>query len=136
MPNKYPWAWFAIYLALSVANYIFDFWFWNYIILIVKLVGIIGVWGLYDKIVPPDFSLSNHRLLQTACGFIFFIFVYHLPPLYVVRKLLVLPLGDTSLSFALAYLLQPWVFVALWVCVGICFKKIAPRLYSVCTGGR
>lgn len=136
MPNKRPWVWFAIYLALSVANYIFDFWFWNHIILIVKLIGIIGVWGLYDKIVPPDFSLSSHRLLQTACCFTFFIFVYHLPPLYFVRKLLVLPLGNTSLSFALAYLLQPLVFAPLWVCVGLCFKRLAPRLYSVCTGGR
>lgn len=38
--------------------------------------------------------------------------------------------------FIIAYLLSPWVFIALWIPAGILLPRLLPRLYGICVGGR
>lgn len=91
---------------------------------------------LYDRIVRKDFRLKDASLLNMACGFTFFIYLYHEPTLNVVRKILVIPLGHSPVSFALSYLLSPWIYAAIAIVVGKCFKALLPKVYGVMMGGR
>lgn len=99
-------------------------------------VGILAIWSIYDFAVSCQFSLKNHSWLATACSFTFFIYLFHEPTLNIVRKLLIIPLGRSSAGFAINYLVSPWIFMALFVGVGLLFRKYLPRIYSVCVGGR
>ena len=109
---------------------------WAHLQVLSSAIGLTALWTLYDKLVPATFQLDQHPWLKTACNFTFFIYLFHEPLLHIVRKLLVLPLGHTSLSFALSYLLSPWLFAALWICVGLAFRRCLPRVYKVLTGSR
>lgn len=102
----------------------------------VSSLGVVAYWVFYDRVVPLSFDLAAHRWLSTACGFTFFIYLFHEPTLNIVRKLLVLPLGHTSASFALSYLLSPWLFAVLWVFVGLALKRRVPKFYGILTGSR
>lgn len=102
----------------------------------IVLMGVVSLWSIYDWIVPESFKLSQHKVLSLACGFSFFIYLYHEPTLNVVRKLLVLPFGHNSFSFAFSYLTSPWVFTLLFVPIGMLLKKYIPTIYSTIVGGR
>lgn len=99
-------------------------------------IGILAIWATYDLVVSQKFSLKNHRWLATICSFTFFIYLFHEPTLNIIRKLMVILLGRTSLGFAVNYLVSAWVFALLFVCIGLLLKKYLPRIYSVCVGGR
>lgn len=131
-----PAAWLAVYVALSVWLLLCPSDIENYIELPLTLVGIVAVWSGYDRVVSPTFRMDKHRLLSTACRYTFFIYLFHVPTLNIVRKLLVIPFGSTSFGFAVSYLLSPWVFAAGWVLLGMLLRRYVPCLYSICVGGR
>lgn len=131
-----PWLFVVAYIPLCTAQLIMPWAGWTHVQPLISAIGLVALWTLYDSLVPRTFLLSQHPWLHTACGFSFFIYLFHEPLLHIVRKLLVMPLGPTSLSFALSYLLSPWIFAALWVLVGVVFKKYLPRLYGLLTGSR
>jgi hypothetical protein len=90
----------------------------------------------YDYFVNKSFVLKNHYNLSTVCSFTFFIYLFHEPTLNVVRKLLILVLGRSSLGFAVNYMLSPWIFAILFILLGLFCRKYIPRLYSICVGDR
>ena len=98
--------------------------------------GLIALWKLYDSVIPSSFVLKEHKWLSLACSYTFFIYLYHEPTLNIVRKLLVVPFGHNSFGFATSYLLSPWIFTAIWIGVGVCFKFLIPKVYCICVGGR
>ena len=124
------------YVLVCIAQVVVPWNEWGRMELFISTLGMTAFWMLYTLIMPTSFDLSHYRWLQTACGFTFFIYLFHEPTLNIVRKLLVLPLGHTSLSFALTYLLSPWLFAALWICVGLAFRRCLPRVYKVLAGSR
>ena len=71
-----------------------------------------------------------------ASSFTFFIYLFHEPTLNIVRKLLIFPLGTSSLGFAINYLISPWVFAMLFIGLGWLLRKYMPKVYGVCVGGR
>lgn len=109
---------------------------WKYFRIPVVALGIVSIWNLYGRVASETFDLKEHRWLAVACQFTFFIYLFHEPTLNVVRKLLILPLGRSSMGFAVNYLVSPWLFAVLFILVGYCFKKYLPHIYSVCVGGR
>lgn len=132
-----PWAWLTAYFAICVARFMTaDAVVWTCLNLPVILIGIVGIWNLYDVIAGPSFNLARHQWLQTACGFTFFIYLFHVPALIVVRNLLLIPLGRTSLGFAACYVVSPLIFTVLCIFVGILFHRLMPKVYGVCVGGR
>ena len=100
------------------------------------LLGLISIWTWYESIVPASFDLGCHSLLSTACNFTFFIYLYHEPIINIIRKLLAIPFGHNSISFAFSYLVSPWIFAFIFVLIGMLFKKYAPLPYNVLVGGR
>ena len=69
-------------------------------------------------------------------GFTFFVYLYHEPTINIVRKLLAIPFGQTSFSFAFSYLISPWIFIAIAIMTGYVLKKHFPTFYSIIVGGR
>lgn len=62
--------------------------------------------------------------------------LFHEPTLNIIRKLLIIILGHSSIGFAVNYLISPWIFTLLFIIIGFYFKKKLPKLYSICVGGR
>ena len=102
----------------------------------IKLMGVMTIWKIYDCCVRKDFALKSHQLLDTCCLFTFFIYLFHEPTLNIVRKIIAVTLGKNSFAFAVSYLLSPWVFVSIWISVGIVLRKYLPKIYRLCVGGR
>lgn len=125
-----------VFLLLSVFEMFFQGSIWDYLQIPIILLGILSFWTLYDKLVPATFELSKHKHWMIFCSFTFFIYLYHEPTLNVVRKLLVLPFPHSSFGFAFSYMVSPWLFAWIGVGVGIVFKRLFPRIYGICMGGR
>lgn len=109
---------------------------WSLVDKPVIMMGIIGLWWLYDAIVGRSFVLSAHRWFATACQYTFFIYLFHEPTLNIVRKLIVLVLGKNEIGYMASYLLSPWLFVACSVFIGIVLRQCCGKVYGVCVGGR
>lgn len=109
---------------------------WDYLKLPIILLGIASIWILYDVVFKSVFLMSNHKRLAIACQFTFFIYLYHEPFLNIVRKIIAGLMGKTSFAFAVSYLLSPWLFMMLWIGVGIAIKRCLPKVYGVLMGGR
>lgn len=109
---------------------------WNLLRIPIIMLGIIGIWGLYDAFVEKKFCLSHHKWLGIACQFTFFIYLFHEPTLNIVRKLIVVVLGKNEFGYMASYLISPWIFTVCAVFAGLLFRKYLPRVYDVCTGGR
>ena len=129
------WIWLVIYLIISSLEMVFSCDF-AYMKIPITFVGVVAMWSMYDYFVDKSFVLKNHYNLSTVCSFTFFIYLFHEPTLNVVRKLLIIVLGRSSLGFAINYLVSPWIFAIIFILVGYIFRKYAPRLYSICVGGR
>lgn len=110
--------------------------FWNYLGIPVRLIGVYGIWGFYNFIVRKDFVLNGHKWLVTACNYTFFIYLFHVPMLNIVRKLIVIVLGKTSFGYMASYLASPWIFAFMAILVGIWMRRNMREIYLVCTGGR
>lgn len=109
---------------------------WEMLRIPIIMIGIIGVWWLYDAVAGGDFSLTNHRWVGTACRFTFFIYLFHEPTLNIVRKLIVVVLGKNEVGYMVSYLLSPWIFAVCAVLIGMVLRRYCGRVYEVCVGGR
>lgn len=128
---------FGLFLIISIVQLLSpDMLEWNLLRIPIIMLGIIGIWGLYDAFVENKFCLSHHKWLGIACQFTFFIYLFHEPTLNIVRKLIVVVLGNNELGYLTSYLLSPWMFSVCAVFAGLLFRKYLPRVYNVCTGGR
>lgn len=108
----------------------------KYISIPITLLGIIGIWGIYNNIVSEKFILKNNKYLCLACSATFFIYLFHEPTLNIVRKLLVVVFGQSSFGFAASYLLSPWIFAFVAIIIASLMKNYIPRVYSILVGGR
>lgn len=95
------------------------------------VTGITTVWLIYDLM---PYKLTKQ--VMNVSSFSFFLYVTHF---YVIK---IMKLGTAALFFnnntasALSYLIMPLATSAICVVIGICVKKIFPRLYGLTTGGR
>lgn len=128
---------FGLFLIISIVQLLSpDMLEWNLLRIPIIMLGIIGIWGLYDAFVEKKLCLSHHKWLGIACQFTFFIYLFHEPTLNIVRKLIVVMLSKNELGYLTSYLLSPWIFTVCAVFAGLLFRKYLPRVYDVCTGGR
>ncbi len=109
---------------------------WIYLNIPLIIFGLFSLWNLYNEIINEPFDLNRHRCLSLCCGFTFFIYLVHEPALNIVRKLLVLPFGQTSFSFAFSYLISPWIFATIAISFGCLMKRYFKSVYLILTGGR
>ena len=130
------WVLPVAFVVICVAETAYPAEWWIYGRMVIIALGVTTIWTLYDKIAPQTFTLAGHGMLRAACSYTFFIYLYHMPTMNIIKKLIVLPFGHTSFGFAFSYLVTPFVFAAVWIPVGMAFRRLLPRVYGVCTGGR
>ena len=125
-----------LFLGFSIAELSYDSVAWRWLNIPITALGVIGLWNLYDCLVGVNFKLKEHSLLKMVCGFTFFIYLFHEPALNIVRKLLVVILGNSSFGFAVAYLLSPWLFILIAIPIAVLLKRWLPRFYMLLVGSR
>lgn len=127
---------FVIFIVLSFYELLYPHTIWLYVKIPVILLGVISIWNLYDLVIGPRFKLESYKWLNVACQFTFFVYLYHEPFLNIIRKVIVLLLGRYPFSFAMSYLLSPWIFIILCIYIGIQIRRLMPNLYNILVGGR
>lgn len=136
MDKTKSWGWPIVYVFICIAEMCWSPEWMSYLNVLSISIGILAVWSVYDLVLKGNFVLRNHRWLAMASSFTFFIYLFHEPTLNIVRKLLIFPLGTSSLGFAVNYLISPWVFALLFIGLGWLLRKYMPKVYGVCVGGR
>ena len=124
-----------LYTIVSLLEIAFPNDVWNYFEIPMIALGVISTWVIYDKLVPESFSLASHKKLDCLCQGTFYIYLYQLPLLIIVGKLIML-VHPSSWTCALAYLVSPWITIACLVMIALLLQKLFPRFYSVLVGGR
>ena len=128
---------FAIFvISRLLSGYIEIQWLSRAVRILSVFSGIVSVWLIYDNIVGADFKLSNRPLLSAACGYSFFIYLFHVPTLNIPRKIIVAILGKTSFGYLTSYLLSPFIFAAVAIIIGVLLRRYANKLFCIMTGGR
>lgn len=128
---------FGLFLIISIVQLLSpDMLEWNLLRIPIIMLGIIGIWGLYDALVEKKFYLSHHKWLGIVCHFTFFIYLFHEPTLNVVRKLIVVIIGKNDVGYLVSYLLSPWIFIIVSISVAAFFKRHFVSIYKVCVGYR
>lgn len=127
---------FITYLSLSICEEIVGGTFFETIYPLIILLGISSIWFTYDILVKYSFNVSNHKWLEIACSFTFFIYLFHEPTINIIRKLIVAVLGKNSMGYLISYLISPLLFIAIAVLIGLVFRNKAPKIYSNLVGGR
>lgn len=100
------------------------------------ILGIFFFWNCYDYLTKDSFSLKKHSVLNILTNFTFFIYLFHEPTLNIVRKIIVVIIGKSSIGFAISYLLSPWIFIVAAIAIGLLLKKKCSGIYSILVGGR
>ena len=136
--NKTKWGWIIllIYLTISLFEQIYSWFYFSYLQNFLILTGILALWLCYDNIVGQKFSLKENKWLSIICSFTFFIYLFHEPTINIVRKLIVILLGQNSVGYLISYLTSPFIFILLAIVIGIFLKKRIPNFYSILVGGR
>ncbi len=124
-----------LYVVVSLVEIIFPDDVWHYFEIPMMALGVLCVWASYDKVIPESFSLASHKKLDCLCQSTFYIYLYQLPLLLIVGKLIML-VYPSSLTSALAYLFSPWITIVCLVLIALLLHKVFPRFYSVLVGGR
>ena len=132
----HSWGWAIAYVVISSFEIVLAYDCFTYMKIPFTFIGVVAMFSMYNLLVEKTFSLKKHHYLTIACSFTFFIYLFHEPTLNIVRKLLIVILGRTSLGFAINYLVSPWIFAIGFIFVGNLLKKYTPRLFSICVGGR
>ena len=99
-------------------------------------IGIIGIWNIYNVLVPVQYTLSEHKVMTTLCSFTFFIYLFHEPTLNIFRKIIVAIVGKNEIGYIVSYLFSPWLFITSSIIIGFLLKRHYLAIYKVCTGGR
>jgi len=127
--------WIAICVTATILDYI-DFKNELVIRLLHKtgiLIGIMSVWVAYD-ILPKIKNIEESKYFGIF-SFSFFIFVFHIPLITFVRRLL-FNFGNSEFISLIVYIFTPIIVVSLSLLTGYYLKRFLPKFYKIISGGR
>lgn len=108
--------------------------FWQYYVQIMGMIAIAAIWGLYDSVVPRDYKFSAR--MNIILRYTFFVYLFHEPAFNIIKKIGLKVLGTHEYSLIALYLINPILMLIIAIGVGMLFKKLLPKTYSICVGGR
>ena len=108
--------------------------YYQYYVQFMGIIAILAVWGCYDILVGNQ--IKTPVWCSKILSFTFFIYLFHEPAFNIIKKLGLKLIGINDWSLIGLFIVNPFIMVAFAVGVGIIFKRILPRVYSVCVGGR
>lgn len=104
--------------------------------MLITLIGTTGIWSIYDFIIQSSFCLEKHNILKIFCSYTFFIYLFHVPAINIVRKVLLVPFANSPTGFAVSFLFSPLVFTLVIIIFASMIRKQFPTIYNVLTGKR
>ncbi|WP_262901972.1 acyltransferase family protein [Pinibacter aurantiacus] len=128
-----------VWIALICLRTIFTYEsYWNYWLYVlhafIMLLGVVTIWSLYDKLVGAT-DISKMKL-YSLFQYTFFIYAAHEPALTICKKILTFALGRTQPVSLAIYFVAPVLVIVTMIGCGFLFKRAAPAVYAVITGGR
>ena len=96
------------------------------------IFGVVYVWMAYDIYYKEE----KFRFIERLLPYNFIIYVCHFYILQVASSSILSLIGRGTLQEALVFFGMPPIVISLCVLMGMVFKKVAPALYRVATGGR
>lgn len=136
LPRRAFYLMFVVFIIMSSYRQFNPHVSWKYFRIIEESLCVCSAWGLYDVFVSKKFRLATIPLLQLACQFTFFLYLYHEPAFHIVVKGIPLVLGRNEFSYTAAFMLSPLVFAPFLIAVGYFLRKYTPAVYEVIAGGR
>lgn len=136
LPKKAVFLFFGVFLALAIYRLFEPLDAYHILEILEISLGISSFWCLYDILVSEKFRLSSTPLLNTACQFTFFLYLYHEPGFHIIVKGIPIVLGNNWFGYTMSFLLSPIIMVLIGVGVGCVIKKYAPTIYGIIVGGR
>jgi len=101
-----------------------------------NIVGILAVWGFYDVVNTKEKQGKLSDFFVFVSKYCFFIYLFHEPAFNIIKKLSLKIVGVNDLSLIVLYLVNPIVMAVVAFAVGMCIKKLMPKVYGVLVGGR
>lgn len=136
--NRIPAAIFAVlwigasfanmYLAALTKNTVAI----NIVHKITEVVGICGMWLVFDHIVK---YIASKKGMLLASAHLFFVFVLHEPLLHISYQMALIP-DNTGMSHFVLYICLPISIIAVCMIVSMVLRKIARPVHKILTGGR
>lgn len=108
--------------------------FYQYYVQVVGTVALLAVWGCYDLLVSKKRNISV--LGSKILSYTFFIYLFHEPAFNIIKKVGLKVLGIHDWSLIGLFLVNPFMIVVFAIGVGMLFRRLLPRVYSLCVGGR
>ncbi len=105
-----------------------------------QLFGIYALWFSADFVfaylkTKPIFTPLIIKVL-VASNFTLFIYLFHEPTINIVRKIIVMTFGKSSLGFSLAYLASAPIFMLFACLIAKFLNTNFPKFYNILVGGR
>lgn len=135
-PSLWGYFFMLIFLSLGVIELYYPNSILSRLNIPITFVGIVGLWLIYDHIIPFDMEIMKHQKLENIFSFTFFVYLYHEPTLNIIRKSITFMLGKESLGLICSYIFSPWIFIVIAVLIGMLMKKFIPKIYFTLVGGR
>lgn len=104
----------------------------NIIHKITEVVGICGMWLVFDHIVK---YIATKKGLLLASAHLFFVFVLHEPLLHISWQMALLP-DNTDLSHFVLYICLPISIIAVCMIMSMMIRKLLRPVHKILTGGR
>ena len=98
------------------------------------IIGIIAIWSLYDFLFKnKDLSITKY---YGFFSFSFFVYAFHIPSLYFLKKGIFYFLGKTEFVSLFNYITAPIIIIFFSIIIGYYIKLYTPVFYRIITGGR
>lgn len=97
------------------------------------IVGIVGVWYLYDCLYERHIKRISHLSLYS---FSFFIYLTHEPTLTIIKRSALFVCGHSCLNILSIYIVSPVLTICFSIFIGKYLKKRLPKVYEILTGNR
>lgn len=127
---------FCLFFILVLYRHIIGYQRLPSLLLIEVSCGLCAFWSLYDKLVSNRFRLINNHYLNTACQYVFFLYLYHEPVYHIIVKLILIICGANTVGATMSILLPPILFTPIGLAIGVYLKRFFPKLYFIIVGGR
>ncbi|MBQ2055594.1 MAG: acyltransferase [Bacteroidaceae bacterium] len=127
---------FAAFVGIAVFRQVGDVRYWDFHRIAEHTLGVFSMWCIYDYLVSKDFRLKNSAALSLACQFTFFLYLYHEPMFNIIVKVIPMVLGKNWFGYTMSFLVSPFVFAPIGICVGIFLRRYAGGIYKILVGGR
>lgn len=136
LPRLVVFIMLGVFLLMATYRQIYPYDTWKYLKIIEISLGVSSLWCLYDIFVSERYRLSSTPLLNTACQFTFFLYLYHEPAFHIIVKGIPLILGDNWFGYTMSFLLSPIIMAPIGIGIGYIIKKYTPVIYRIIAGGR